>query len=53
MVFFSLFCFFKFLAVVALHCCAWAFSSCSQKGLLFVVPGLLIAVTSLVVQHRF
>ena len=24
------------LAVLGLHCCAWAFSSCSEWGLLFV-----------------
>ena len=39
-----------FLAVFGLHCCAWAFSSCSE--LLFVaVCGLLIVVASLVVEH--
>ena len=32
---------------------AWAFSSCSEWGLLFVaVHGLLIAVASLVAEHR-
>ena len=31
---------------------AWAFSSCSKRGLLFLaVCGLLIAVASLVVEH--
>ena len=49
-------CFFKetfkkiyiFLAVLGLHCCAQAFSSCSKQGLLFVVVrGLLIAVACL------
>ena len=47
--------FFKnlFLAVLGLCCCAQAFSSCSEQGLLFVaVHGLLIAVASLVAQHR-
>ena len=40
------------MAVLALHCCAWAFSSCSDWGLLFVaVRGLLIAVASPVVEH--
>ena len=34
-------------------CCAQAFSSCGEWGLLFVaVHGLLIAVASLVAQHR-
>ena len=34
-------------------CCAWAFSSCGEQGLLFVaVCGLLIAVASLVAEHR-
>ena len=41
--------------VVALgfHCCARAFSSCIERGLLFIeVHGLLIAVASLVMEHR-
>ena len=41
------------LAVLGLHCCARAFSSCSERGLLFVaVRGLLTAVASLVAEHR-
>ena len=41
-----------FLAVLGLCCCVWAFSSCSEQGLLFVVVwGLLIAVASLVEEH--
>ena len=45
---------FLFLAVLGLHCCAWAFSSCGEWGLLFVaVRGLLIVVASLVVEHGF
>ena len=40
------------LAVLGLHCSAQAFSSCSERGLLFVaVHGLLIAVASLVAEH--
>ena len=40
------------LAALGLHCCAWAFSSCVERGLLFVVVrGLLIAVASLVAEH--
>ena len=43
---------YLFLAVLGLHCCAQAFSSCGERGLLFVVVrGLLIAVPSLVVEH--
>ena len=41
------------LPISALHlcCCAWAFSSCGEWGLLFiVVRRLLIAVASLVVE---
>ena len=35
-----------------LHCCAWAFSSCGERGLLFVaVCGLLIVLASLVAEH--
>ena len=45
-----LFCFF--LAALGLRCCAWAFSSCVERGLLVVaVRGLLIVVASLVVEH--
>ena len=44
---------FLFLAVLGLRCCAWAFSSCSEQGLLLVaVHRLLIAVASLVAEHR-
>ena len=45
--------FYLFLAALGLCCCAQAFSSCGERGLLFVVVhGLLIAVASLVVQYR-
>lgn len=39
--------------VLGLHCCMRAFSSCSKRGLLFLVlvHGLLIAVTSLLTEH--
>ena len=41
------FIFILFLAVLGLHCCARAFSSHGEQGLLFVaVRGLLIAVAS-------
>ena len=41
-----------FLAALGLCCCAWAFSSCGEQGLLFIaVRGLLIAVASFVVEH--
>ena len=44
---------YLFLAVLGLRCCARAFSSCDDRGLLLVVVhGLLIAVASLVVEHR-
>ena len=44
---------YLFLATLGLRCCAWAFSSCGERGLLFVaVCGLLIAVASLVAEHR-
>ena len=43
---------FFFLAALGLCCCTWAFSSCGERGLLFVVVrGLLIAVASLVAEH--
>ena len=40
------------MAVLGLRCCAWAFSSCGERGLLFVaVRRLLIVVASLVAEH--
>ena len=37
---------------LGLFCCAWAFSSCGERGLLFIaVHGLRIAVASLVAEH--
>ena len=40
------------LAALGLRCCVRAFSSCGERGLLFVaVHGLLIAVASLVAEH--
>ena len=52
----SFFFFYKFiylfLAGFGLHCCAWAFSRCGERGLPFVaVLQLLTAVASLVVEH--
>ena len=45
-------CIYLFLAALGLHCCVRAFSSCGERGLLFVaVRGLLIAVVSLVAEH--
>ena len=42
---------FLFLAALGLRCCTWAFSSCGERGLLFVaVHRLLIAVASLVAE---
>ena len=39
---------YLFLALLGLRCCAWAFSSCCERGLLFVaVLRFLIAVASL------
>ena len=47
-----LFLFLFFLAVLGLRCCARAFSSCGERGLLFVAMHmLLIAVASLVAEH--
>ena len=43
---------YLFLAALGLLCCALTFSSCGERGLLFVaVRGLLIAVASLVAEH--
>ena len=42
-----------FLVAQDFCCCAWAFSSCGQRGLPFTaVHRLLIVVASLVVKHR-
>ena len=44
--------FFFFWAVLGLRCCAWTFSSCGERGLLFVVVRrLLIVVASLVTEQ--
>ena len=44
---------YLFLAASGLHCCAWAFCSCDEWGLLFVVVRrLLIVVASLVAEHQ-
>ena len=41
-----------FVAALGLCCCVRAFSSCGERGLLFIVVcGLLIAVASLVAEH--
>ena len=49
---FIFFYFLFFLAALGLSCCARAFSSCGEWGLLFVVVcGLLIAVACLVAGH--
>ena len=49
---FFFFFFNLFLAGLGLRCCAWAFSSCGERGLLFVaVRRLLIAVASLVAER--
>ena len=43
---------YLFLAGLGLHCCARAFSSCGERGLLFIaVRGLLVVVASLVEEH--
>ena len=43
---------YLFLAVLSLHCCTQAFSSCSERGLLFIaVRGPLTAVASFVAEH--
>ena len=53
-IFFFLFFFFfftLFLAVLGLCCCTWAFSSCSERELFFVVVRGLLMVASLVAEH--
>ena len=44
--------FYLFLAALGLRCCVRAFSSCGERGPLFVaVRRLLTAVASLVAEH--
>ena len=44
--------FYLFLAALGLHCCTRVFSSCGERGLLFVaVRGFLVAVASLVAEQ--
>ena len=57
--FFLFFCFnlilfiYLFLAALGLCCCVQAFSSCSERGLLFIAErGLLTAVAPLVVEQE-
>ena len=51
--YFSILFIYLFLAALGLPCCVHAFSSCRERGLLLVaVHGLLIAVASLVAEHR-
>ena len=45
---------YLFLAVLGLRCCAWAFSSCGERELLFIVVRvrvLLVTVASIVAEH--
>ena len=50
--FFNNFIYFLLLAALGLCCCTQAFSSCGERGLLFVVVhGLLIAVASPMAEH--
>ena len=58
-IFFELFFFlinlfiYLFLAELGLRCCTQAFSSCGERGLIFIaVHGLLIEMASLAVEHR-
>ena len=45
-------CIYLFLAALGLGCCTQAFSSCGERGLLFVVVRvLLIVVASLLAEH--
>ena len=49
---FIYFIYLLFLPASGLRCCAQAFSSCGEQGLLFIaVCRLLIAVASLVAEH--
>ena len=43
---------YLFVAVLGLHCCVQAFSSCGKWGLLFVVVPKLIVVVAFVEEYR-
>ena len=50
--FFKIYLFIYLLAVLGLRCCARAFSSCGEQGLLFVVVRtLLVAMASPAAEH--
>ena len=50
--FFNKFIYLFILAALGLRCCMRAFSSCGERGLLFVaVRGLLVVVASLAAEH--
>ena len=50
---FFFFLIYLFMAVLNLRCCAQAFSTCGERGLLFIaVRRLLTVVASLVAEHR-
>ena len=42
---------YLFLAEWDLHCCAWAFSSCGEQGLLLVAMRKLLIVVPSLVKH--
>ena len=42
---------YLFFAVLGLHCCARAFSSCGERGLLFVAVHRLLTVVASLVEH--
>ena len=52
LLFIYLFIYLFIFGCVGSHCCAWASSSCGERGLLFIVVcGLLIVVASLVAEQ--
>ena len=52
-IFLKKFIFYLFIAVLGLRFCARAFSSCDERGLLFIaVRGPLTIAASLVAEHR-
>ena len=48
---FIYFIFILFLTVLGLCCCARAFSSCSKRGLLFIVVHRLLIAVAFVAEH--
>ena len=48
----TVFKFYLFLVALGLCCCEWAFSSCGERGVLFIVVHRLLIVVASVVEPK-